>query len=226
MSSDNNNSHNSQTNTFDTSNLFNLSSILKYYDTTKQKLIIFGQNFASDNTYVLYAKIFVVALLIMSFCTKLLTISMVSYVYFLNILLNTIKYFVQITNSSIELNNNDVKNIIKQWILFGSVMIMMTLLNVMSDFFNSVIVSFLCELLKCFTYYKIIYDNTVQDVMVTKLVNTYLNNKAGIETIQTFLIKYVTMILDTFETNNLNEIMSLAQELFNNATKLQKVKQQ
>lgn len=203
------NTENNEINTITQNNDANIQTLLTHYDSFKQKILNVKSKFLSDENYVVYFKTSILTIITIFFALRILTTNMLLYIYFFNNLINTIKFK---TNS----DNSKINNLIDNWIGFGSILILTCFLNFVSYFLNNIFVTFLCELLKCFTYYKMFSDNLISTTIINKITLIYTNNKAGIDSIQLTVKNLIENLLNVFNDSNVNKFMMLIKKYKNN----------
>lgn len=203
-------------------NQSSFATILKYCETLKNVITSLASTFLTNESNKFYIRIAIMLSTFVAFITGCVTTTMLNHFYFLNNLVNTIKHLTMSTKTtSTEQNEDKLReqdqiqlnksiSVLNSWVTFSSIMIFFNLLNCFSRLFNMTLVTFLCECVKCYTYYKLISDFTVSETANKKITVIYTNNKAGIDNIQSIGIEAVSIANDTFSEESKNDLINAA----------------
>jgi hypothetical protein len=199
------------------------TTLLKYYESVKNTVTTYASNFFANGSNKFYVRTGVMLSTILAMLLRFLTSTMLNYVYFLNNVINTVRYLGKTEPENQEqpveqvMERLDSSNrLLKSWTTLSSVVMFSTLLSYFSDWMQSPVVSFCCEVVKYFVYYKLMTDMLFSQTLSDKLSFTYVNNRIGVDSVQNMGHKVMDTVLDAFSEDSRNDLVMVIKKVKSN----------
>lgn len=199
-------------------NSSSFTTVLKYYDLVKTTIMSFVSTFLANGSNKFYVRLAVMFGTLVTFMTRIVTATMLNYVYCLNNLVNTVKHLTKYSKEteSDEQRSEQLKSsesMLNSWVTLSSVVMLSKLLDFVANFCQISLVSFLCEVGKYFVYYKLLSDSAMSHQANDKLLTVYSNNKAGVDSVQVMGSQVVSVVVDSFGKESQNDIILAVKKL-------------